>query len=235
MLQATDSIAASHHLFVQRIEKDVEQPLRQFHGRKEVHNMQTMSTNLATIGKELEDAQDKSDKLSRKGGKASALKVDAATVRLEAASSQWESQAPFILETLQALDEQRCNHLRDVLTQLQTHEVDQADRLRATANDALGTIVEVNTKSEVENFVSRVTAGRPKLERRTPSVPQDRAPPMTRQSTNITSSATESSLAPPSMPASQHEDNRSERSIPSQDKSGWCLIPLTLTHDMLTL
>lgn len=182
--------------------------------------MQTMSSNLSTIAKELEDAKEKSEKLSKKGGKASALKVDAATARLESASSQWESQAPFILETLQALDEQRCNHLRDVLTQLETHEVDQSDRLRAAANDALATILEADTAKEVENFVSRVTAGKPRVERRTPAT-SERTPTVTRQSTSTNvqpPSTADSSLAPPTT-FSQLEDNRSNHSL-QEEKAG---------------
>lgn len=182
--------------------------------------MQTMSTNLSTIAKELEDAKDKVEKLSKKGGKASALKVDTATARLESASSQWESQAPFILETLQALDEQRCNQLRDVLTQLETHEVDQSDRIRAAANDALATIIEADTAREIENFASRVTAGKQKVERRTPMT--ERTPTVTRQSTatNVQPPSTaDSSLAPPSTSFSQMEDNRSNHSA-QEEKSG---------------
>lgn len=182
--------------------------------------MQTMSSNLSVIAKELEDAREKSEKLSKKGGKASALKVDAATARLESATSQWESQAPFILETLQALDEQRCNHLRDVLTQFETHEVDQSDRLRAAANDALATIIEADTMKEVENFVSRVTAGKPRIGR-VPAM-AERTPNMTRQSTATPTQApstADSSLAPPPSTFAQHDDNRSNHSL-GEDKSG---------------
>lgn len=186
--------------------------------------MQTMSANLSAIAKELEDAKEKVEKLSKKGGKASALKVDAATARLESASSQWESQAPFILETLQALDEQRCNHLRDVLTQLETHELDQSDRLRAAANDALATIVEADTGKEVENFVFKVTGRRPTLERRAtqPSQPAERTPTITRQSTSTNvqpPSTADSSLAPPPSSFSQNDDARSNHSL-QEDKSG---------------
>lgn len=183
--------------------------------------MQTMAANLSGMAKELEDAQEKVDKLSKKGGKASALKVDTATARLESASSQWESQAPFILETLQALDEQRCNHLRDVLTQYETHEVDQSDRLRSAANDALATILEADTTKEVENFVTRVTAGRPRVEKRPGAT--DRTPTMTRQSTSAhiqPPSTADSTLAPHSSSLSQNADDRSEHSGHGGEKSG---------------
>lgn len=222
VLRSTDAIAASHHLFSQRVEKDVEQTLRQFQSRGDVQNMQTMAVNLSGMAKELEDARDKVEKLSRKGGKASALKMDAATARLEAATSQWESQAPFILETLQALDEQRCNHLRDVLTQYETHEVDQSDRLRSAANDVLATILEADTTKEVENFVTRVTAGRPRTEKM--PVATGRTPPnMTRQSTSTNAhppSTADSTLAPHSSSLSQNADDRSDHSGQGGEKFG---------------
>jgi len=166
ILHSIDGIAASHQLLAQRIDKDVEQPLRNFQSKKEMQNIHTISNNLHTMSKELEDATDKSEKLARKGGRANAQKVDQATSRLEAANQQWESQAPFIFETLQALDEQRINHLRDVLTQLETHEVDQATRTQASAEEVLNTMLEVNTSHEIQNFVQKTVGGKPKLERR---------------------------------------------------------------------
>lgn len=198
ILHSVDAIAASHHLFAQRIEKDVEHALRGFQNKREMQNMQTIGANLQTMARELDEAQDKSDKLTKKGGKANAQKVDQATSRLESATQQWESQAPFIFETLQALDEQRVNHLRDVLTQLETHEVDQAARTQAAAEEVLNTMLEVNTSQEVQNFVQRTTAGKPKLERRTPAA--------TRQNSVVAPSA----LSPPT--TAGHEDDVSDHS-----------------------
>lgn len=77
------------------------------------------------MAKTQEDAQEKADKLNRKGGKANAQKVETANSRLQDANQQWDTQSPFVFETLQALDENRLNHLRDVLTQYETLESDQ--------------------------------------------------------------------------------------------------------------
>lgn len=128
--------------------------------------MQTISANLSAMAKELDEATEKSEKLNKKGGKANAQKVDQATARLESATQTWESQAPFIFETLQALDEQRINHLRDVLTQFETHEVDQASRTQKKAEEVLNVMLEVNTAQEIQNFVQRTVAGKPKVERK---------------------------------------------------------------------
>ncbi len=130
-------------------------------------NMNTISANLTSMAKDLEDARDKSDKLNRKGVKANAQKVDAASAKLESSNSQWESQAPFILETLQVLDESRINQLRDLLTQLETHESDLSQRNQTAAADALAIILEVSTEQEVQSFAARAVAGKPPLERQT--------------------------------------------------------------------
>ncbi|KAM7219014.1 Muniscin C-terminal mu homology domain containing protein [Rhypophila decipiens] len=198
ILQSTDAIAASHQLFAQRIEKDVEHSLRNFQAKKEMQNIQTISLNLQTMSKELEEATEKSEKLTRKGGKANTQKVEQATARLESATGQWESQAPFIFETLQALDEQRINHIRDVLTQYGTHEVDQSSRTQKAAEEVLNTMLEVNTAQEIQSFAQRTTAGKPRLERKST---------VTRQS----SIAGSTNLAPPSVTG--HEDDVSDHSI----------------------
>lgn len=159
--------------------------------------MQTIGANLVTMAKELDDAAEKADKLTKKGGKANAHKMDLATARLESASQQWESQSPFIFETLQALDEQRVNHLRDVLTQFETHEVDQATRTQATAEEVLNTILEVNTAQEIQGFSQKSVAGKARVDRK----------PMTRQSSVVTNN----NLAPPSIHG-VHDDDASDHS-----------------------
>lgn len=123
--------------------------------------MHNIANNLGVMAKDLEDAQDKADKLNRKGNKASPQKVDAATMRLESTTQQWESQAPFVFETLQALDESRINQLRDLLTQYQTSEADQAQRAQDNAVEALAAMLEISTEKEVVDFAQRTTAGRP--------------------------------------------------------------------------
>lgn len=180
-------MATSHLQLAERIERDVEHPLRGFHNRKDVVNMNTISTNLATMAKALEEAQDKSEKLGKKGGKASTQKVDAASSKLDSATQQWESQAPFIFESLQALDESRVNQLRDLLTQFQTHEADCAQRIQEKSADTLAQVLEISSETEIHAFVNKATAGRARLPTRT----------STRRS-----SVTGSSVAPPSTGAS---------------------------------
>ncbi|KAI1379452.1 Muniscin C-terminal mu homology domain-containing protein [Hypoxylon crocopeplum] len=201
ILQSADAVAMAHHIFATKVEKDVETPLRSFHQKKEMLNLQTIQGNLQNMAKELEDAQERSDKLSRKGGKASAQKVDLAAGKLESATQQWESQAPFIFETLQALDESRMNQLRDCLTQYGTYEGEQAQRHQAEAEIVLNSLLDYSTASEIQHFVTKTTTGRPKLEKRTP---------MTRQSSSFGGPA--SSLAPTPSINTPASDDRSDHS-----------------------
>lgn len=76
-----------------------------------------------------------------------------------------------MFEKLQAVDETRCNNLRDCLTQYHTLEVDQAQRAMQLANESLGTLLDLNTIDEIKNFSETVTHGKPKIERQGPRPP----------------------------------------------------------------
>ncbi|KAI9891546.1 MAG: hypothetical protein M1814_002669 [Vezdaea aestivalis] len=166
IVSSAESIARSHHTLAKGIELDIEQPLRNFaHTNREMQAMSTIQGNLAAMAKEYDAANEKADKIKKKGGKAPAGKVASATTDVENAKSQWNSQAPFVFEKLQAVDESRLNHLRDVLTQFQTHEADQVERSRATAEEVLNVLLNVDTSTEIKSFVNRAVSGRPRLER----------------------------------------------------------------------
>lgn len=208
IISSTEEIAKSHTLLASRIDKDVEQPLRNFATtNREMSGMTTIQGNLASMAKDLDDAEERSEKLNKKGGKASAQKVESATLRLQTARSLWDSQSPFVFENLQALDERRLNQLRDVLTQYQTHEMDQFERNKNSVEETLNFLLEVETAEEIRNWSQAAAAGRPAVERRT-----------TRQSSvaGSTGGAGQNNNnalpPPPQTPASTHTDNQSEHS-----------------------
>ncbi|KAJ2967206.1 hypothetical protein NUW58_g10503 [Xylaria curta] len=201
ILQSVESVATSHHTFAAHIEKEVETPLRMFETRKEMQNIHIIQGNLQKVARELDEAQEKSDKLTKKGGKASAQKVDLAASKLESATNQWKSQAPFVFESLQALDESRMNQLRDCLTQYGTFEGEQAQKLQADTENVLNSLLDYNTSHEIQHFVSKATTGRPKLEKRGTT---------TRQSSSAGGLSTPSA-APPSLSVPT-EDDRSDYS-----------------------
>ncbi|ERS97541.1 hypothetical protein HMPREF1624_05710 [Sporothrix schenckii ATCC 58251] len=165
LLRTIESTANSHQQLSRNIGNNVESPLRNFQAKDEVTHLSTMATNLHSMAKELDDAQNQVEKLTKKGGKANVGKVDAATQRLDGANQQWENQAPFIFESLQALDESRVNHLRDLLTQLGTHEVDLATTTQSSNESLLGLILDIKTDDEITNFSQRVIDGRPRVGR----------------------------------------------------------------------
>ncbi|APA13736.1 hypothetical protein SS1G_07570 [Sclerotinia sclerotiorum 1980 UF-70] len=163
---SVESIADSHFNLSERISKDVEQPLRQFATQnREMQAMTTMQGNLTAMAKEVDDAQHASDKLSKKGGKASTQKVENAAAKLQSAEQQWQAQAPFIYESLQVADERRLNHLRDILTQFETHEADRIERSRVAVEQTLTALLEVDTAQEIRNWSEATTGGRPVTER----------------------------------------------------------------------
>lgn len=132
-----------------------------------MQNISTIQANLQNMAKELDDAQKKSEALNRKAGKTSAAKIDQAASRLESANNQWDSQAPFIFETLQALDETRLNQLRDVMTQYGTYEGEQAQQKQSDAESVLNSLLDYHTSNEIQAYVARVTNGKPKVQGRT--------------------------------------------------------------------
>jgi hypothetical protein len=159
----------------------------------------TIQGNLEKMAKEQEDAFEKAERFSKKGGKANAQKVESANSRLQNANQQWDSQAPFIFETLQALDETRLNHLRDVLTQYETHEADQIERNRITVEQTLSSLLELDTSQEIRNWSQANVSDKPR--QRT----------VRQQSTAGSSITPPSSLAPPATPGSTAGDNANVR------------------------
>lgn len=152
------NLAESHAMLASKMESDVERPLKEYQSKsREMQAMTTIQGNLASVAKEVDNAHKKASKLS--GGKSSANKVANATSDVEAANQQWDSQAPYVFEQLQSLDETRVNHLRDVLTQLETHEVDLVERNRTTAESCLNALLNVDTSDEISTFVARVSGG----------------------------------------------------------------------------
>ncbi|KAE8353636.1 Muniscin C-terminal mu homology domain-containing protein [Aspergillus coremiiformis] len=189
IVNATEMVASSHETFAQKIEEDVERPLRDYHSKnRELASMPGIQSDLAALAKNLEASHKKMEKAREKGPKG-ADKLAGAIATAEEVKQQWESRAPFVFEQLQAADESRLNHLRDVLTQLETHESDQVERCRQAAENCLSVLLNVETADEIKIFSAKVNGGRP------------------RQQISPTPGA-----APPGPPPRIHDDTASQRS-----------------------
>ena len=185
IVSATEDIAQSHETFAARIETDVETPLREYATKnRELQSMSTIQGNLSGMVREIESAQRRAEKVKDKN-RPSADRVAHANISVDDAIAQWESQAPYVFEQLQAADETRLNHLRDVLAQYQTHEADHTERNRAAAESCLNALLNVETADEIKTFAARVRGGRTSVPRRestgappaVPAVPPVPPPP----------------------------------------------------------
>ncbi|PSN64305.1 hypothetical protein BS50DRAFT_575755 [Corynespora cassiicola Philippines] len=204
IVSATEAVAESHHQLAQKIESDVERPLREFAAtNREVQAMSTISGNLSAMARDIDTSKKKAEKLRDKGAKAKASAVASAVGEVENATLQWESQAPYVFEKLQAVDESRLNHLRDVLTQLQTHEVDQVERNRTTAEETLNAMLTVETADEIQTWSLRIRSGEkpPSSGRKTSSIGIGAGTGMPSRT-----------LAPPPIPPTPTDDDRSQKS-----------------------
>ncbi|RKF56663.1 putative saff domain-containing protein [Erysiphe neolycopersici] len=202
MMTATEDIAKSHNYFANCIEKDVELPLRNFATtNEEISNVTTMRGNLSSLARELEDAQNKNDRLIRKGGKASVHRVEAASNRHQAAKQQWDLQAAFVFESLQALDERRVNHLRDILTQYQTHEADHIQLNREAVESTLKFLIEISTETEIRNWSQTDGVRKNTFKRKGLS-------------------GADTSIVTEPIPSLGHDDNLSDQILPPKAESG---------------
>jgi hypothetical protein len=189
IVSGTENLAQSHEMLAQEIETDVETPLRQFATKnREMQSVTTIQGNLAAIAKDFDNAQKKAEKLRERSGRPD--KVAHASSNADEASQQWESQAPYIFEQLQSLDETRVNFLRDALTQFQTHEVDLVERNRTNAESCLNALLNIETADEIKAFAAKISGGRESNLRRRSSAATGARPQI-------------SSLAPPPTPPSR--------------------------------
>ncbi|KAI5364296.1 putative FCH domain, AH/BAR domain superfamily, Mu domain-containing protein [Septoria linicola] len=162
LTSSMEALAESHSSLASRIEVDVERPLRDYvTNNRDLQAMPTIQGNLSHIAKEIDKAQKTTDKLSGKGESADATKVANASSDLDNARAQWLSQAPYVFENLQALDEARVNQLRDTLTQFVTLDVDQNEKSRGAAEQALNVLLNVETADEIKTFALKAAARRP--------------------------------------------------------------------------
>lgn len=152
------------------------------------------------MAREIDSAKSKAEKLRNKGAKAKAASVASAVAEVENATIQWESQAPYVFEKLQAVDESRLNHLRDVLTQFQTHEVDQVERNRITAEETLNVLLNIETADEIQTWSLRIRSGE--------------KPPPSRKGSNVMGVPPRAMAPPPvpPVPSIQADDEKSSKS-----------------------
>ncbi|KAF3312486.1 hypothetical protein TWF173_007097 [Orbilia oligospora] len=157
IVSSTNTLAHSHHVYCQKLELEVERPIREFStSNKEWASLRTMEGNLNGLAKSIDTNEDKVEKLKKKGKRAEPSKVAEATAGLKEALTNWESQSPFIFEQFQAVDEARVTQLRESLTRMQTLELDQMDHHKTLMEATVQSLLDVNTIDEIKAFAHRV-------------------------------------------------------------------------------
>ncbi|KAK6515708.1 hypothetical protein TWF281_004299 [Arthrobotrys megalospora] len=157
IVSSTTALAHSHHIYCQKLETEVERPIREFStSNKEWASLRTMEGNLNGLAKAIDTNEDKVEKLKKKGKRAEPSKVAEATAGLKEALTNWESQSPFIFEQFQAVDEARITQLRESLTRMQTLELDQMDHHKTLMEATVQSLLDVNTMDEIKAFAHRV-------------------------------------------------------------------------------
>ncbi|KAI5797694.1 Muniscin C-terminal mu homology domain-containing protein [Geopyxis carbonaria] len=166
IVESTSSIAVAHQHFSDKLNAEVERPIREFASRNgDWSAMKSLETNLNSVAKSIESTEERAEKLRKRGTKAKAQQVAEAATAVTNAFAEWDSQAPFVFEKLQAADESRCNNLRDALTRLQTLESDRAQTTIKSADLTLGIILDINTNDEIKAFAHKATVSLNKIER----------------------------------------------------------------------
>lgn len=212
----------SHETLATKIEEDVERPLKEYSTKnRDMQSMSGVQNNLSGLAKNIEAAQDKVEKAKKKSTK-NPKQLASAVAAAEEVNQQWDSRAPFVFEQLQAVDEGRLNHLRDVLTQLETHEVDQVERGRQAAESCLNVLLNVETADEIQTFAAKMrgtrTPASPATPRRQPS--QVETPPVAPAAFETPNTTP---LAPPPPiqdDAASQRSERSERQTPTPTQPG---------------
>ncbi|EPS35473.1 hypothetical protein H072_11149 [Dactylellina haptotyla CBS 200.50] len=178
IVNSTASLATSHFAYSQKLETEVERPIREFStSNKEWQSLRTMEGNLNGLAKAIDSNEDKVEKMKKKGKRAEPAKVAEATSSLKDALGNWESQSPFIFEQFQAVDEARITQLRESLTRMQTLELDQMDHMKGLMEGTVQALLDVNTMDEIKAFTNRVCGNKSSasIGSRPPS---QRAPPI---------------------------------------------------------
>lgn len=127
--------------------------------------MKSLEVNLGAIAKSVDTAEERAEKLRKRGQKAKPQQVAETASAVSSAHSEWDSQAPFVFEKLEVADEARCHNLRDALTRFHTLRLDQAQSEMQAAEAALGLILDVSVAEEIKAFANKATLGRHKIER----------------------------------------------------------------------
>ncbi|OLL22803.1 Cytoskeletal protein syp1 [Neolecta irregularis DAH-3] len=155
ILETTIELGASHSTFASKLAEEIEFTLLAFEAHDEDwHGMRHVESNIASLAKYVELAEGKVEKVKKKG-KALPTKVEQVLESMSIVRGQWETEAPFVFERFQAIDERRLEFIKDIYHKYENLEIEQAKRKTEISDGVLLDIGNLSVKSEIDNYVQR--------------------------------------------------------------------------------
>lgn len=148
--------------FAHKLEKEVEMPLRNYtHGGQHANqwkDLKEMQQGLSSMASKVMHSEESYDKLRKKSG-GRQDKTEHAQVQLAEDRSQWENQAPYILEQVESMDQARLVLLKDTLTRFGTLQVDNSQNGIKNTEKALNTVLSFEPLDDMRAFLTKISSG----------------------------------------------------------------------------
>ncbi|KAF5093411.1 hypothetical protein D0Z00_004074 [Geotrichum galactomycetum] len=145
ILSSTRDNSKAASSFAHKIHHDVEQPLRHFSSQPQWEDMKTLHKELETLAHTYQSNDDKLRKKSKHPD--------------DETRAQWESQAPYLLEQSEVIDESRLGYLKNSLTTFGTIEADYSDKSLKISEKILNNVLSFEPLDELAAFAAQVSKG----------------------------------------------------------------------------
>lgn len=146
VVRSTGEVADASNSLAHKIQHDVEQPLRRYCAKSpQWMDMKVLQDELETLGQNFKNSVDHRKK---KHGDSP-----------EEVRSQWENQAPYILEQVETIDESRLGHLKNLLTTFGTLEADKSEKTMKISETVLNGILSYEPIDDVAAYAALVGKG----------------------------------------------------------------------------
>lgn len=156
VVRSTKDSAKASGSFASKIHHDIEQPLRYFCAKSpQWADMKVLHDELDTLSHSFKVNDDKLDKLRKKKHG----QTEAQQHSLDEVRAQWESQAPYILEQAEVIDESRLGYLKNLLTTFGTIEADRSEKSLKISEGVLNNILSFEPIDDVAAYAAQVSKG----------------------------------------------------------------------------
>lgn len=156
IVKSTRDSAEASMGFANKIHKEVQRPLRQFHKSAEWLDTRMLEDELEKLGNAYKSHDETVEKLRRKSP---SRQTEVAQQSLGQIRVQWESQAPYIVDQVEAIDERRLGQIKTALTTFGTVQSDCANKGVAASEAVLSSVLAYDPSQDVAAFAAKLTAG----------------------------------------------------------------------------